>query len=372
MESTMENVHEDSKQRWIYLDMLRVLSMFLFVVMSVASGKWGDLPVQTADWRILTVYNSLSKFCVPLFFMASGALMLNPAKELSIKEIITKHVVPLVTAFLFWSTAYTLLMYWLYTPEVFANFDIRAFISSVLQGDPNRHWFVFLIIRFYLIVPLIREIARNIRAIKFLILLWALFVLLNTSLSRIGLIAGNLPPAISETISEILTVSNRVKPSMLAEYVGYACLGYYIHVTGLTKKQGIYAAVTGLLAILYTAAMTMYLSAKTGTPDQTFFENMSINTCLIASSVMICVKVFMDKTWYKDATYKIVRYLSISAFGIFLIHAFLLRILSTYNINAMFIGSVFTTPVLSLAVAFVSSVIAYLIKKIPVVGDYLV
>ena len=358
-------------ERWVYMDVCKIVAIVVIVFTNIVSGVWGSVEVGSFAWNVLTAYNGLSRFSVPLFFMILGALLINPLKDLSIKQIYLKYLLPIFTSFLFWSTAYVLFTYAIYSPEVFSNFNFHEFITKVLIGDPYRHWFVFLIIQFYIVLPLLRAIARNKDICICFLVLWIIFSLFITSLNRIPAVF-TMPEAANAVVTEILGFLSRIKPMMVIDYMGFAVLGYYIHTCKTPRTTGYIAMLVFIASIAYTILMTNYMSIRMGAPNETFFENLSFNNCIAAASFMVIMKAFGENVWYKNRSYKNILFFSAGAFGIFMIHAFVLNLLTVFNINGLSFGPVFSAPVLCIAVTLVSVVFAYLIKKIPKLGDYLV
>ena len=358
-------------QRWIYMDVCKIIAFVFIVFTNIVAGVWGTSPVGSTDWNILNIYNSLSRFSVPLFFLIVGALLLNPLKELSVKKIYLKYLIPVLTSFLFWSTAYVLFTYAIYSPDKLSNFHFAEFINTVLKGDPYRHWFVFLIAQLYFVLPFLRAIVKNMSVCKCFIVLWMIFTLFLTTLSRIP-VMFSLPPVLHTVIAELSGILSRIKPTMITDYLGYAVLGYYIHSCSFTKKNGPAAIAICIGSLLYTTLMTHYLSVNTGLADQTFFANVSFNNCVTASSFMVIVKIYSENVWYKKRTYKLILFLSTGAFGIFMTHAFVLRLLEVVGLNGLSFGALLSTPILCVVVTLISVTVSYLIKHIPKVGDYLV
>ena len=358
-------------QRWVYMDVCKIVAFVLIVFTNIVAGIWGSVEIGSSTWWVLNTYNGLSRFSVPLFFLMLGALLLNPLKDLSMKEIYLKLLIPVLTSFLFWSTAYVLFSYVIYSPETFSNFNFRDFISTVLQGDPYRHWFVFLIIQLYLVLPFLRVIAKDLNICRCFLILWMIFSLFTNTLNRTAAVF-NLSPTASSFVYETLGVLSRIKPTMVIDYIGYAVLGYYIHSCNITKKAGIPALIVFAASIVYTIIMSNYLSVKTGEPNQMFFENLSFNNCISAASFMVAMKAFSENVWYKDRTYKIILFFSAGAFGLFMTHAFVLRLLTAFNLDGLSFGAALSSPVLCIAVTLVSVTVSYIIKKIPKLGGYLV
>lgn len=54
------------------------------------------------SWLAGLLWSALSHAAVPLFLMASGALLLDPTRELSLKKLYTKNFPRLLAAMLVW------------------------------------------------------------------------------------------------------------------------------------------------------------------------------------------------------------------------------------------------------------------------------
>ena len=370
-EATTVTLNTVGADRWVYMDVCKIVAIVFIVFTNIVAGVWGSVEIGSSAWNILTIYNALSRFSVPLFFLILGALLINPLKELSIKQIYLKYLLPVATSFFFWSTAYVLFTTAIYSPEVFSSFNFHEFITKVLIGDPYRHWFVFLIIQLYLVLPLLRAMAKNINVCKCFLVLWIVFSLFITTLNRLPAII-DMPDAATAVITETLGFLSRIKPIMVIDYMGFAVLGYYIHTRKIARKFGYIAILVFIASAAYTILMTNYMSIRTAAPNEMFFENLSFNNCVAAASFMIIMKAFGEEVWYKNRNYKNILFFSSCAFGIFMIHAFVLNLLTVLNINGVSFGAVFSAPVLCIAVTLVSVVVAFFIKKIPKVGDYLV
>ena len=69
--------------REIRYDLLRIASCFAVVLLHVSFGYWGVVDINGNDFLVMTVYNSFTRFGVPVFFMLSGLFLLNPQKEMT-------------------------------------------------------------------------------------------------------------------------------------------------------------------------------------------------------------------------------------------------------------------------------------------------
>lgn len=93
-------------KRTIYFDYLRVIACFAVIVLHVSAGQWHDYTEPTFEWNVMNIYDSATRFCVPIFLMISGALFLNPEKKLSLRKLYTHNILRVITAFCFWSFIY--------------------------------------------------------------------------------------------------------------------------------------------------------------------------------------------------------------------------------------------------------------------------
>lgn len=92
--------------RILYLDILRFIAIFGVVLLHVSDD--GFLRgVDTEEWVPSLVYVTLSHWILPMFVMISGALFLNPKKNVSKRDLFTKYILRLVLAYVFWVIAYT-------------------------------------------------------------------------------------------------------------------------------------------------------------------------------------------------------------------------------------------------------------------------
>ena len=95
----------EGTKRAYYLDVLRVVAMLAVVMLHVSADRWyGD--VGSFSWKIFTGYSGIMRFCVPVFFMISGALFLRKEKHIPVKTIYGKYIFRLVIFLLFWGMVY--------------------------------------------------------------------------------------------------------------------------------------------------------------------------------------------------------------------------------------------------------------------------
>ncbi|GEM_PF-2715191 len=361
-----------TKQRWIYLDACKIFAMFFIIVMHVSAGSWSIISPYTFEWQVLNTFNSASRFCIALFIMQMGALLLNEEKDISLSILFKNYVLRIVCAFFFWSVVNMLVFYRLESPGGFSDFKVSDFIIGVLRGHQYRHWFIFVIISLYLSIPMLRTIVKNSVACRYFLILWGLFALCVPMFYQIPVIFQQLPPSINTIMTQIAEMSYRIRPQMVLEFTGYFILGHYIHTYSFTRKQVNWLVGIGAAALLYTILLTRYVSMRDGTPNEAFYGNITLNIALIATAVMLLFKTGLDKKWFSDATYKSLLFFSDVSFGVFLIHDFIRTAFIQVGIDTLTWNPIISVPLISIALYVISGGISFLINKIPKFGKYII
>lgn len=155
----MKNNPEIASERNYTLDFLRILSMFMVVLIHVIGTTFFDnVNVTSSRWFRLNLLESGIRWCVPVFVMISGALFLDPRKELSVQVIWSKYIRHIATAFLFWSVIYAGMDLVRYPRELDLLHQCLDFLICVLLKPADHLWFVYMIVGLYMITPILRKV----------------------------------------------------------------------------------------------------------------------------------------------------------------------------------------------------------------------
>lgn len=71
----------DGMKRSIKYDLLRITACFAIVLLHVSNSYWYVVDVDSQEFAAMTVYNSFTRFGVPVFVMLSGLFVLDSEKE---------------------------------------------------------------------------------------------------------------------------------------------------------------------------------------------------------------------------------------------------------------------------------------------------
>ena len=118
-------------QKKFGISILRIIATFSVIVIHVSGPlvvKYGQ--ISNFDWNIANFYDSISRYSVPMFFMISGALLLN--KDYQLKDFLKKRLGKIALPFLFWSIFYSLFNRYALDDELF---NIGKIVKDVFYGS---------------------------------------------------------------------------------------------------------------------------------------------------------------------------------------------------------------------------------------------
>ncbi|MBK0391958.1 acyltransferase [Ramlibacter algicola] len=131
------------------ISLLRVLACFMVIQLHVSAelyARWG-----APAWWAGNVYDSLTRACVPLFFMLAGATLLR--RDEPLPDFVRKRAVRILPPLLFWSAFY---LWWLWFNGAFPA-DWRM-ARMLVSGPVMFHlWYFYALLGVYATVPLLRK-----------------------------------------------------------------------------------------------------------------------------------------------------------------------------------------------------------------------
>ena len=163
--------YPDPRERMGWLDLLKAVSAFAVVMTHVASIGWQAMGPSEEGWLVTSVYEIVTRFAVPVFFMTSGALLLNPRRRVGVRRILVSYagrtaVLALVVS----------LLYCLLERALFGWTGWRSLITSTLDG-PYFIWYLWVLVGLYAMTPVFRLVAERPGALGYALAVLALLVM---------------------------------------------------------------------------------------------------------------------------------------------------------------------------------------------------
>ena len=282
-------------------DLLRVLSMLGVVYLHTASGALrqsiGPL------WHFSNLVTSLATAAVPLFFMLSGALLLNQPQTASLHTLFRRRLPKLLVPLLAWSALVLLLMAAMGSPHA-----ALEQLTSIL-GTPVRtpYWFLYALIVMYLLSPLLRELTVRLsdRHWDYMMLLWFVFVLLLNTLRDLA------PAGPWKTAFTVSTVSNL---NFVGGYLGYFPLGAWLARKRPPSRPVLWAAAAVSYAVIAVGTWRATLAA--GAYSEVYKSYLHIFCAVLACALFQLARSYAEHRQSGRA----ITALSGLSFGIYLVH----------------------------------------------------
>ncbi len=332
------------KKRVLYFDLLKIVSIIFVVLIHVISEFWSFLDVNSNSFIVLSILDSISRFCVPIYFMVSGALFLNEEKKITIKDVLKKYVPRVLLLFVFWNLTYSFLYIIFDSRTITINTVYNVFLDTIL-GDGIFHlYFLPIIIGFYLCLPILKQITKkeNRNILKYLIILLFIFGGFN----RIFDYLFNV--TISYTI-------------VFGEFLIYFILGYYLNTFDISKKNTKLIYAFGIIGLVITLFGTIISSKANGITD-VFFKYDTFNVILYSSSVFL-----FAKNNFVRFNEKVLKILTQTNFGVYLIHGLILGFFEYIGLFGKIANVSIALSVLlnSIIIYLMSTLCVYVLIKIP-------
>lgn len=358
--------------RLLWADILKILAMFGVILLHVSAPFLVPFD-ETRKWWVGNIYDSLSRWCVPLFVMVSGALVLPKAGELPLLQFFRVRVRRILVPFLVWSAVYFL--YRIYVKE--DDLALSAFFRKLLTEPIYYHlWFIYMLIVLYLFAPALGTFLNKAhqKHAWYLIGLWFLW-------------ASVLP-----FFDRPLDFETYFTPDMddysALRLSGYFLLGYLLKERYVRSAGQIFLALLIFLAgAAATVIGTYWMSRNAGEFHPFFYKYFSVTVVIMTVSLFVLVKSIFRT--HKEVTPqgekrirlqspKIFRHIGTSVFGVYLSHALVLELLSdgrlgfTVNHTSAFgieMSPVAGVPLFALSIFVTSLIPVLIIRYIPILRE---
>jgi surface polysaccharide O-acyltransferase-like enzyme len=298
---------------------LRILATIAVII--IHSCYRINAPISSYTWYVSTFFDSLSRFCVPVFLMITGALLF--PKEYALGDFFKKKFLKIIIPFLFWALFYI-------TRNLFGKIqmnEILTFESSVKYifynlffcSDYTTHlWYIYKLIGLYLFIPIIGKFVRNATKVEisYFLAVWIL-ILVISSTKRTHILVDNF------------------NLGQFSGFLGYLVLGYYLANTEYkwinSKLLSTSLLIVGFLGTFFG---TLIWSRIRGVTVEYSYGYTTINVLLLSIGVFVLFKN-LNFTFSPGIAFirdKIEEY----SFGIYLIHIFVLESMCQLGIEVEF------------------------------------
>ena len=329
-----------------YISHLRNLATFGVILLhSTSAFLYEYNKISIASWTTANFIDSFSRFCVPVFVMISGALLLG-SKD-SLFHFLNKRIKRILIPFIFWSVIYFLWrIYW--ENISLEKEHLMEFLKiSIRKGSSYHLWYLYMIIGLYFFIPIVKPWIQNAnkKEIKFFLLLWMVTLILP-------LFTASYFPQI-----ELIYFS---------KYVGYLILGYYLDRYIIINSKSTWLSVLCIIVGgMFTFMFTQLSSVENNKFISLYYNYDTINVALLSTGIFVLGKKM------QFSHNRIMTSLDKNSFGIYFIHPILLALFIYLIPYSSFQDSIHTTIIYivfcAMLIFFISFILISLSSKIPVV-----
>lgn len=326
----------DKNQRIGYISLASVLSavavVFLHSNVTVADFNYSGY------WLIANIIHSTFIYAVPIFFMISGAMLLDFREKYDLKTYFFKRINKTVLPYIFWSVAGLFIQVFILHNIQFSDVNFQYIVSGMMHGNlVIVYWFFIPLFVLYLLFPLCFLIKDN---KKLLISSIFLLFIINVFIS-----------------------------SSIPGYLAIALTGYYIHKYGISRRLRILFYILLVIGFFVNCFGTYYLSLSAGKYVSYLRDYTSVSTVLYSVGLFILIKYDLIKFLKIMNIKKIISYLDYYTFAIYLIHWYIIQFLIIlFNIDITSISFRLLCP---FVVIVMCVVIVNVLRKIPGVSKIL-
>ena len=338
-------------KRSLYISVLSVVASFAVVMLHTNSCYW--MFSTESYWVTANVIECVMYFAVPVFFMISGATLMDYRERYTTKEYFIKRIKKTLIPFIIWNIVgliYCILRKRIsITSTLLIDFLEMMFNNQIVEI----YWFFISLFSVYMSIPLFSAIPKEKRK--------NLFVYLAIG----GFCFNCLLPFISTILGFLYNYELQI--GVVSEYLFYIVIGYLLHEYECDKKWRYIIYFSGIIGLLIHSAGTYYLSMNAGQVISMFKGYNNLPSVLYAVAFFVFTKQFVKRV----ENNKIIQFIAMLhkyTFSVFLMHWFVKDILiSIFDIDIRMIIYRVGAPIIIFAICIL---ITKIVRKCSI-GKYL-
>jgi len=331
--------------RCYYFSFLRAISCIAVIILHIAASEgilYQSTLTEAQTFGNTLLYN-LMMWAVPCFVMVSGALLLDPGKEIGLRKIFFVYIRRVLFALILCSVLFRIFDMALDREALTVAGVLQGFLNAFTGNGWSHLWYLYLIIGLYLILPFLRII------VKFCTEKELMYFLL------LGFFVFSVLP-----LTKLLGVSSGFYVHVNTVYPVYFLLGYVLSRDMIT--------VSNRLSVVLVIAGTLGISAGTYFGLTGMIQNPTVLTGYSSIFVVILATgVFCLSKHAKgenQAVRKVIFSIDRCSFGIYLIHMVFIRIVLRYMNLDLFVYPIWISFPLTVFLVFtVSYLLVFAAKR---------
>ncbi|CAH1850305.1 acyltransferase [Convivina intestini] len=302
-------------KRYYYMDVLNIFSALAVVFLH--SSEFAFTNNTGESWFLATFIQCLFIWAVPVFFMLSGANILDYRQREGTKVFLQKRMRKIITPFLVWSLVWFVIKFRDFSflqIETYGNF-INGLVHGTIQPI---FWFFYLIIGFYISAPLVSKITNvaNKQLVQYLLVVNFIFVEIWGYYCHLM----NQPEsALTSGLSIGATGS-----------IGYFIVGWYLKNYSLTTNQKRIIYIGGFISLILMYGLCCFLSLQRGNFQREAYDIWGVFGFIWSISIFL---LFQQRLidWVPTARVQyLLKKIASTSLGVYVLHEFFILIFEKY------------------------------------------
>ena len=170
------------------VDFAKCLAIIAVVLIHVSGEGLFYLGIGSRPWMQSLFCGSAARFAVPLFFLCSGALLLDDAREVSTRHVWTRSIPHMLAALFFWALLYRLTP--LLRQGTMEKAELMRAISDVLCWRHEQHlYYLHILLLVYAALPITRAFTAKAdeKTVRYALIFWCATGVLLPTLRALGI-----------------------------------------------------------------------------------------------------------------------------------------------------------------------------------------
>ena len=339
----------ETNNKTAYFEWLRLFAAAAVVLMHTAAKRWMSSGHTLPQWQVLTWWDSLVRWPVPIFIMITGALFL--PRKTPLRKMLGSYIPRMAVSYLIWAVVYGL--YFAKPGD-----GPRELLTAVATGHYHL-WYLPFLCGVYLMLPFLQKIAEDERLTNQL--LWLSLTIALVIPWTLELAAALFP----EWNAAVRALKNHLQFTFFFDHLSLLLLGHVLNRREFTPGQRHLLYGLGTLSLVVVFAGTVWLTHVTNSRSSLFFDHGAPTTLCAAAALFVFARYRLT------ALPKWASWLADRSFGVYLIHALVIEMLARQGLDALTFAPAWWTPVLALAVFAIAATASALLGKLPLIGRYL-
>jgi peptidoglycan/LPS O-acetylase OafA/YrhL len=352
------------------IDLLRGLAIISLIITHICSYCFAIKGINAIVLINIPVV-IFSRFAVPVFVFISGfVLYLKYARDLNYKDFYKKRFLKIIPPYIIFS-----ILYYFYNGFVIKNmsFNIKDLVYQIITAKAHIHlWYLLLIIQLYLLFPFILKIYLKIKRKNLFVLV--IFIIQITWRIIHPEIKEKLECSVCNVFQLFLRDVIFDRRFFLSQ-IAYLIFGFYLstninfikkHILNITAVMIIIIAIA-INSLIYVRGINIYDSIP-NIPTSFMIPVRIINIFLFTATIVILYQIANRFINYsvKIQLIKTIKEYGLHSYGIYLIHAGIISILSVFLLKAgLEYSNILFYVLLLIATIPLSYYISMYISKLP-------